>query len=62
MVRVLTEVLKMIDVAKYQSLKGASEFYFMHSLCVVIILFNTDSYKSAFSTYSFKKVFLLSVS
>ena len=63
MVRVLTEFLKTIGVAKNQSLKEASEFYFVHSLCVVIILFNTDSYKSAFSTYSFKKVvFRLSVS
>ena len=34
----------------------------MHSSCVVITLFNTDLCKSAFSTYSFKKlVFPLSV-
>ena len=34
----------------------------MHYSCVVIILFNTDLYKSAFPTYSFKNlVFDLSV-
>ena len=35
---------------------------FMHSSRVVIVLFNTDLYKSAFSIYSFRKlVFRLSV-
>ena len=32
--------------------KGATILYFMYYLCVVIILFDTDLYKSAFSTYS----------
>ena len=30
------------------SIKGAAKLYFMHFSCVVIIFFNTDSYKSAF--------------
>ena len=29
----------------------------MHSARVIIILFNTDLYRSAFSTYSLKKLF-----
>ena len=35
---------------------------FMHSSCVVFILFNTDLYKSVFSTYFFKLVFRFYVS
>ena len=43
-------------------LKEATKFYFMHYLCVVIILFNTDLYKPAFPTYPFENlVFRLSV-
>ena len=30
-------------------IKGATKLYFTHYSCVVIILFNTGSYKSAFS-------------
>ena len=38
------------------AIKGATKFYFTHHLCGVIILFNTDLNKSAFSTYSFGKL------
>ena len=42
--------------------KGAAKLYFMRYLCVVIILLITYLYKSASSTYSFKKlVFCFSV-
>ena len=42
--------------------KGATKLFFMHYLCVVIILFFTDLYKSAFCTYFYKKsVFFLYV-
>ena len=34
-------------------LKGATKLYFMYYFRVVIVLFSTDLYKSAFSTYSF---------
>ena len=37
--------------------KGATKLYFMLSACMVTILFNTDLYRSAFSTYSLKKLF-----
>ena len=40
--------------------KGAMKLYFMHYLCVVIILFNTGLYKSAFSPDTFGKLFCLS--
>ena len=33
--------------------KGATKLYFMYYLRVVIILFRTGLYKSAFSTYDF---------
>ena len=36
--------------------KGATKLYFMHYFWVIIIFFITDLYKSAFSTYSFKKI------
>ena len=40
--------------------KGATKLYFMPYLCVVIILFKTDLYKSKFPTYSFESlVFIL---
>ena len=39
--------------------KGATKLYFMHRSCVVILLFNTVSYKSAFPTYSFRKRIIL---
>ena len=43
------------------SAKGATKSYFMHYPCVVIVLFNTDLCRSAFSTISFGKlVFRLS--
>ena len=32
--------------------KGATILYFMYYLCMAIILFDTDLYKSAFPTYS----------
>ena len=37
--------------------KAAMKLYFMHYLCVVIILFNTGLYKSAFSPDTFGKLF-----
>ena len=36
------------------SIKGATKLYFMHYLCVVIILLNVDLCESAFSNYYFK--------
>ena len=46
----------------FGTLKGATKLYFMHTLYDVIILFNTDLYKSAFPTYSFENLlFRLSV-
>ena len=36
--------------------KGAMKLYFMHYLCVIIVLFTTDLYKSGFSTCSLKKL------
>ena len=42
--------------------KGAMKLYFMYYSRVVIYLFSTELYKSAFSNYSFRKlVFLLSL-
>ena len=38
------------------NIKRATKLYFMHYSCVVIILFNMDLFKSAFSTYSFKNL------
>ena len=38
-------------------IKGAAEFCFTYYMYVVIILFITDLYTSAFSTYSFKNTF-----
>ena len=38
--------------------KGASKFYFAHYSCVVIIVFNTGLYKSAFSLYFSRKLVL----
>ena len=40
-------------------LKGATELYFTHYSCVVIILFNSGLYKSAFFTDSFGKLVFL---
>ena len=37
-------------------IEEATKLYFMHPSCIVIILFNTDLQKSAFSIYSFKKL------
>ena len=46
----------------FSIIKGTPKLYFMHYSCKVIILFNTDLYQSAFSSYAFKKlVFLVSV-
>ena len=39
----------------FYKLKGATELNFMHEPRVVIILFSTGFYKSAFSSYSFGK-------
>ena len=36
--------------------KGATKLYFMHDLHVVIFLFSTDLFKSAFYTYLFGKL------
>ena len=38
-----------------QYIKGATKLYFMYYSCVVIILFSTRLYRSAFSTYAFGK-------
>ena len=38
--------------------KGAAKLYFMYYSCVVIILLNTELYKSAFPIYSFKNLIL----
>ena len=38
------------------SVKGATKLHFTHYSCVVIILFHTSLYKSAFSTDSFGKL------
>ena len=44
------------DNGKYCSnFKGATNLYFMYFFPVVIILFSTDLYTSAFSTYDFGK-------
>ena len=40
----------------FSYIKGATKLYFGHYSYVVIILFNTDLYKSAFSTDSFVKL------
>ena len=46
----------------YLFLNGATKSYIRHYSCVVIILFSMGFYKSAFSSYSFKKLdFPLSV-
>ena len=42
----------------FQVFKGATNLNFMRYLCVVIILFNTDLYESAFPSYSFKNLAL----
>ena len=39
----------------FQLIKGATKLYFMYYFRVVIILFSTGLYKSAFSTYDFGK-------
>ena len=36
--------------------EGTAKLHFMNSACVVIILLNTDLHRSAFSTYSSKKL------
>ena len=36
--------------------EGTAKLHFMNSVCVVIILLNTDLHRSAFSTYSSKKL------
>ena len=41
-------------------IKGATKLYFTHYSCAVIILFNAGLYKSAFSTYLFRKLVVLS--
>ena len=41
-------------------IKGATKLYFTHYSCAVIILYNAGLYKSAFSTYLFKKLVVLS--
>ena len=42
------------------SFKGTTKLYFTHYSCAVIILFNTGLSKSAFSTYLFRKLVVLS--
>ena len=44
-----------INAAK-TGFKGAMKLYCMHYLCVIIVLFTTDLYKSGFSTCSLKKL------
>ena len=52
-----------INLVYYEQLQEATRLYFKHYSCVVIILFNTGLYKSAYSTYSFGKLtFSLSLS
>ena len=36
--------------------REGTKLHFMHSSCMVIIFFNTDLRKSAFTIYSFKKL------
>ena len=36
--------------------EGITKLHFMNSACLVIILLNTDLHRSAFSTYSLKKL------
>ena len=38
------------------TLKELQKLYFMHYFCVVIVLFNTASCRSAFSLVSFRKL------
>ena len=45
---------------KFHFLKGATKSNFTHYSCVVIVLFNTSLYRSAFSTVSFGKLFFKS--
>ena len=48
-----------IDVKHFE---GATKSYFTYYSCVVIVLFDTASYRSAFTTVAFRKlVFHLSV-
>ena len=52
------------DTFKALTIIGATRSYFMLYSCVVIILFNTELYKSAFSAFSLRNklfVFLCSV-
>ena len=47
---------KVIPLREFKGeFKGAMKLYFMYYSRVVIILFSTGLYKSAFSTYSFGK-------
>ena len=50
------------SIGKRCNLTGTPKLFFLHYSCLVIILSDTDLYKSTFSVYSFKKlVFRLSV-
>ena len=46
-----------IELNALETIKGATKSYFSHHSCVVIVLFNTDLCRSAFSTISFGKLF-----
>ena len=39
-----------------EPIKGATKLYFKYCFCVVIILFSTGLYKSAFFIYGFGKI------
>ena len=49
------------EIILYERLKGATILYFMHYLCLVIILFITDLHKPVFSIYFFKTLFFFCV-
>ena len=52
-------VRKYSFVREKQTFKGATKSYFTHYSCVVIVFFNTDLCRSAFSTVSFRKLVFL---
>ena len=53
LISIYLELMTNVHCPEY--IKGAMKSYLMLYLCVVIIFFNTDLCKSAFSTYSFEK-------
>ena len=49
--------MDIVNFVVKENFKGATKLYFMLSSCAVIILFKTDLYRSAFSTYSLEELF-----